>query len=139
MVDSKSVIKQVEELQILIHEMHLEDCSISERFQVGAIIEKLPPSWNDFKIYLKHKRREMSVEDLILRLRVEEDHRKGDKNDTTSFQANANNAEEGTSKPMNQFQKKNAKKHAAVHAPKGKNFKKIKGSCWVCGKIGHKA
>ncbi|KAL5775610.1 hypothetical protein ACOSP7_013167 [Xanthoceras sorbifolium] len=33
-------------------------------------------------VYLKHKRRKMSMEDLILRLRVEEDHRKGDKVDT---------------------------------------------------------
>ena len=24
-------------------------------------------------------------------------------------------------------------------APKGKNFKRIKGSCWVCGKLGQKA
>ena len=68
MVDSKAVVKQVEELQVIIHELHSEGCSINDQFQVGSIIEKLPPSWNDFKIYLKHKRREMSMEDLILRL-----------------------------------------------------------------------
>ena len=48
-------------------------------FQVGAIIEKLPPLCKDFKIYLKHKPCEMSMEDLILRLPVEENHKKGDK------------------------------------------------------------
>ena len=47
MVDTKTVMKQVEELQILIHELHLEGCSNNEHFQVGAIIEKLSPSWND--------------------------------------------------------------------------------------------
>ena len=78
MVDTKTVIKQVEEIRVLIHELHAERCAISEQFQVGSIIEKLPPSWRDFKVYLKHKRQEMSMKDLILRLRVEEDHRKGD-------------------------------------------------------------
>ncbi|XP_060195171.1 uncharacterized protein LOC132624404 [Lycium barbarum] len=29
---------------------------INEAFQVAAVIEKLPPSWRDFKNYLKHKR-----------------------------------------------------------------------------------
>ncbi|KAG8491562.1 hypothetical protein CXB51_014803 [Gossypium anomalum] len=48
---------------------------ISESFQVAAIIEKLPLTWNDFKNYLKHKRKEMMVEDVIVRLRIEEDNR----------------------------------------------------------------
>ncbi|GKC46847.1 pol polyprotein [Tanacetum coccineum] len=44
MVDSKSVITQVQDLQILIH-VHAEGMTVSETFQVAAIIEKLPPSW----------------------------------------------------------------------------------------------
>ncbi|XP_021802755.1 uncharacterized protein LOC110746825 [Prunus avium] len=142
MVDSRSVIAQVEELQKLISELHAEGCSINEHFQVGAIIEKLPPSWNDFKIYLKHKCREMNMEDLILRLQVEEDHRKGDKNDVSALEANANIVEGKTFKPKDQSKKntgKNFNKQAAALAPKAKDFKKIKGSCWVCGKPGHKA
>ena len=55
MVDTKSIKKQVEELQALINDLHVDGCSINEHFQVGAIIGKLPPSWKDFKIYLKHK------------------------------------------------------------------------------------
>ena len=78
MIDSKSIVSQVEENQKLMYELHSGGCEINEHFQVGARIEKLPTSWNDFKIYLKHKRPEMNMEDLILRLRVEEDHRKAD-------------------------------------------------------------
>ena len=40
---------------------------------------KLPPAWKDFKIYLKHKRKEMNVEELIVRLRIEEDNRRSEK------------------------------------------------------------
>ena len=72
MIDSITVINQVEELQILINKIHVEGMMINEAFQVASIIEKFPPSWKDFKNYLKHKRNELSMEDLIVRLRIEE-------------------------------------------------------------------
>ena len=53
--------------------------SVCESFQVATIIEKLPPSWKDFKNYLKHKHKEMRLEDLIVRLRIEEDNRSSEK------------------------------------------------------------
>src|SRR5262245_22660721 len=56
MTDLKIVMEQVQELQIILHDIHAERMSLSESFQVAAIIEKLPPSWSDFKNYLKHKR-----------------------------------------------------------------------------------
>ena len=49
--------------------------SLSEPFQVAAIIKKLPPSWKDFKNYLKHKHKEMNLKDLTVHLRMEEDNR----------------------------------------------------------------
>ncbi|KAK3011003.1 hypothetical protein RJ639_012940 [Escallonia herrerae] len=50
-----------------------------ESLQVVALIEKLPPTWKDFKNYLKYKRKEMKLEDLIVRLRIEEDNRQSEK------------------------------------------------------------
>ncbi|XP_038693052.1 uncharacterized protein LOC119990973 [Tripterygium wilfordii] len=76
MVDGKSVITQVEEFHIIVHELLAEGMSICESFQVAAVIDKLPPSWADFKNYLKQKRKEMNMEDLTIRLRIEEDNRK---------------------------------------------------------------
>ena len=52
MVDSKSVIIQVQEIQLILHEIHAEGMYLSKTFQVAAIIEKLPPAWKDFKNYL---------------------------------------------------------------------------------------
>ena len=43
------------------------------------MIEKLPPSWNNIKNYLKHKRKEMKLEDLLIRLKIEEDNRNAEK------------------------------------------------------------
>lgn len=48
---------------------------VNEVFQVPVIIEKLPPMWKDFKKYLKYKRKEISVEDLIVRMHIEEDNK----------------------------------------------------------------
>ena len=73
-VDSKTIISQVQDLQVILHEIHVEGMVLSESFQVAAIIEKLPPNWKDLKNYLKHKRKEMKLEDLIVRLRIEEDN-----------------------------------------------------------------
>ena len=75
MVDSKTVVSQVQELQVILHEIHAEGMMLSETFQVAAIIEKLHPAWKGFKNYLKHKRKEMSIEDLVIRLRIEEDNK----------------------------------------------------------------
>ncbi|KZV51403.1 hypothetical protein F511_20567, partial [Dorcoceras hygrometricum] len=75
MLDSKPVISQVQELQLILHDIHAEGMTLSESFQVAAIIEKLPPAWKEFKNYLKNKRKEMNVEKLIVRLRIEEDNR----------------------------------------------------------------
>ncbi|GJT98719.1 hypothetical protein Tco_1094237, partial [Tanacetum coccineum] len=93
MVDSKNVISQVQDLQVLLHDIHAEGMTLSETFQVAAIIEKLPPSWVEFKNYLKHKRKEMSVEDLVVRLRIEEDNKLAQKDTYAPDSAKANMVE----------------------------------------------
>ena len=79
MVDSKTVGSQVHELQLILHDLIAEDMVVNESFQVVAMIEKLPPSWNDFKNYLNHKSKEMKLEDLVIQLNIEEDNRNAKK------------------------------------------------------------
>ncbi|XP_060178249.1 uncharacterized protein LOC132608204 [Lycium barbarum] len=79
MVDHKSVMLQLQELQVITHDLLAEGMVVNGAFQVAAFIEKLPPSWKDFKNYLKHKRKEMTLEDLIVRLRIKEDNRSAEK------------------------------------------------------------
>ena len=66
MVDNKTVISQ--EFQLILHEIEAEGMNLPETFQVATIVEKLPPAWRDFKNYLKHKRKELKLKDLIVRL-----------------------------------------------------------------------
>ncbi|CAM8905102.1 unnamed protein product [Rhodiola kirilowii] len=79
MMDLKTVISQVQDLQLIMHEMNFEGMKVNEPFQVAAVMEKLPLGWKDFKNYLKHKRKEMSMEDLVIRLKNEEDNQLSDK------------------------------------------------------------
>ena len=74
MIDSKNVVIQVQELPVILHEIHVERMMLSENFQVVDIIEKLPLTWKNFKNYLKYKRKKMSIEDVIIRLRIKEDN-----------------------------------------------------------------
>lgn len=66
MIDSKIVIGQVQELQVLLHGIHVENKKFSKSFLVAAIIEKLPSLGRAFKNNLKHKQKGMNLEELII-------------------------------------------------------------------------
>ncbi|KAI3445174.1 hypothetical protein Pfo_001839 [Paulownia fortunei] len=116
MVDSKTVMDQVQQLQIILHDIHVEDMELSESFQ------------KDFKNYLKHKRKEMGLENLIVRLRIEEDNCKSKiKSDKLPMEARANLIEPNASKK---------RKHLG-NGQKREKTKKFKGNCYNYGKPNH--
>ncbi|CAN6687605.1 unnamed protein product [Malus baccata var. baccata] len=141
--DIYSLCKTAKELWESLDKKYKIDDADSKKFViVRAIIEKLTTYLNDFKIYLKHKRLEMNMKDLIMRLRVEEDQRKANRScGFTAIEANANYVEGGNSKAKSMKNKALKTKQFVQSAltPKGKNPKKIKCVCYVCGKSGHKA
>nr|GEV50735.1 copia-like retrotransposon [Tanacetum cinerariifolium] len=47
--------------------------------QVGAIVSKLPPSWNDISKKLINKKDDYSLDDLLKHLHIEEEARNRDK------------------------------------------------------------
>ncbi|KAF3639624.1 hypothetical protein FXO38_19907 [Capsicum annuum] len=104
---------------------------VNDTFQVAAVVEKLPPLWKDFKNYLKHKCKEMTVEDLIIQLRIEED------NKATQRRSKGNSIINGAHivEDDQNNSKKRKKAEQGSHQPK----KKFKGKCFNCGKIGHKS
>ncbi|KAL0342471.1 UNVERIFIED_CONTAM: Retrovirus-related Pol polyprotein from transposon TNT 1-94 [Sesamum calycinum] len=109
-----------------------EGMKLSESFQVAAMIEKLPPLWKDFKNYLKHKRKEMGLEDLIVRLRIEEDNRLSEmKSGKLQIEAKANLMEQNGNTSIK-------RKRVDYKAKKGR-AKMIKGNCYNCGKPNHMA
>ena len=133
MVDSKPIMEQVEELQLIIHEILAEGMQICETFQVAYMIEKLPPKWETFKTYLTHKRKAMKVEDLTVRLRVE----------STNRQSALATAGSGSGSSEQKVNLAEGSKKRKSHPQGGNNnkppVKKFAGKCHNCGKMGHKA
>ncbi|WZZ26370.1 hypothetical protein YC2023_009771 [Brassica napus] len=147
MVDSKPIMDQVEALQLICHEIAAEGMSICETFTTLSFIEKLPPSYADFKNYLKHKKKKMGLEELIMTLQMESRNRTADK--VTAKEHSVNMVEhKGKGKAHANTPAKPSKTSAALKAS-GKNFKnkgieinanveKFKGKCHYCQKVGHK-
>jgi hypothetical protein len=101
----------------------------------GCIIAKLPSSWRNFATALKHKRQEISVENLIVSLDVEEK--------AWAKDASEKGGEGNSSTNMVQKNHPHSKNKKAAHKPaKTTTFKKkkntnVKGACFTCGEGGH--
>ncbi|PKI51909.1 hypothetical protein CRG98_027742 [Punica granatum] len=78
MLDSIPIMDQVHELQILVSRLRDLKVIIPESLQVGAIISKLPSSWNDYRKKLLHMVEDFTVEKILRHLRIEEENRKRD-------------------------------------------------------------
>jgi hypothetical protein len=72
MADNRSVVEQAHEVKCIAKELDLLKIVLPNRFLVGCIIAKLPSSRRNFATSLKHNRQEISVENLIVSLDVED-------------------------------------------------------------------
>jgi hypothetical protein len=78
MNDNRSIVEQAHEIQCIAKELDHLKIVLPDRFVVGCIIAKLPSTWRNFVTSLKHKRQEISVENLVASLDVEEKARAKD-------------------------------------------------------------
>ncbi|GJT96304.1 hypothetical protein Tco_1091822 [Tanacetum coccineum] len=72
MTDSRSIMKQYNELFGILGRFTQHKMSMDEAIQVSCIIDKLSPSWKDFKHTLKHKKEELTLVELGSHLRIKE-------------------------------------------------------------------
>ena len=81
MNDDKLIMEQVHAYQNIVLEILAKGMAIDDAFQAAALIEKLPPSWKEYRNYLKYKKRDTSLEDLIVHIRIEESNQEKDKSE----------------------------------------------------------
>ncbi|GKB28714.1 zinc finger, CCHC-type containing protein [Tanacetum coccineum] len=72
MTDSRLIMEQYNELLGILGRFTQHKMNMDEAIQVSCIIDKLFPSWKDFKHTLKHKKEELTLVELGSHLRIEE-------------------------------------------------------------------
>ncbi|XP_074271578.1 uncharacterized protein LOC141595511 [Silene latifolia] len=113
---------------------------LDDIFVANVLLEKFPPSWSDYRNQLKHKKKDLSLKELIGHMRTEEANRVKDLPASQSVIApavaavKANLVESGGPSYAEKYKGKHTK-------PVPKIQKAAKGPivCYVCGKPGHKA
>nr|GEX34135.1 hypothetical protein [Tanacetum cinerariifolium] len=64
MVDTRPVMDQYHEMLRILGQYTQHNLTMDEAISVAVIIDKLPPSWKDFKHSLKHKKEELNLVQL---------------------------------------------------------------------------
>ncbi|GAU30034.1 hypothetical protein TSUD_161200 [Trifolium subterraneum] len=136
MIDDRSVMEQMNELERILNNYKQHNMNMDETIIVSSIIDKLPPSWKEFKKSLKHKKEDISVEELGNHLRLEEEYRKHDDTKNQYTHEKAYVMVDGKSGKSNDNMDIDGED---VHDNNNRNGqrKRKRGSCFHCGKPGH--
>nr|GEX55756.1 hypothetical protein [Tanacetum cinerariifolium] len=71
MVDNRPLMEQYQEMLRIMGQYTQHYLMMDEAISVAVIIDKLPPSWKEFKHGLKHKKEELNLVQLGSHLRIE--------------------------------------------------------------------
>lgn len=134
LVDNRSITEQVHEFENIVHALKESGMTLPEKFQVMAVIEKLPKSWEEFALSLKRQKGEITWTNLMLDISVQEQHK--------SKQGHVMPVEGSSSKvnvvTVGQKRKLNTNKGVVKINDKDKPKKpKANKLCWSCGQVGH--
>ena len=131
MLDSRPVMEQYNELLRILGQFQQHQMHMDEAISVSSVIDKLPPSWKDFKHTLKHQKEELSLVQLGSHLRIEESLR------IQEMEKNKEKSVAGLSSiNMVEGGQKFKGKRKMFQGESSEN-KKQKLVCWKCGKPGH--
>ncbi|XP_009629827.2 uncharacterized protein [Nicotiana tomentosiformis] len=75
MVDDKPIMEQVHEYENLTADVLNEGMEMCEILQANVLLEKFSPSWSDYMNQLKHKKKNLTLQELISHMRTEEANR----------------------------------------------------------------
>ncbi|KAA0046444.1 ty1-copia retrotransposon protein [Cucumis melo var. makuwa] len=89
MTDDKPVVEQIHEYENLVANVLSEGMKICEILQANVLLEKTPLSWNDYRNHLKHKKKDLKLQELMSHMHTEEANRLKDKKEGhESYQCN---------------------------------------------------
>ena len=141
--------EQVHEYENLVADILAEGMKMCEVLQVNVLIEKLPESWARCRNHLKHKKKDLTLEELVSHLKIEEANRLKEKETsiTAAETVKANIVEssqvnkKGNKPPFNKKNKKGpgGQNNKPAKFKKNNNGEKQNNTgCYVCGRQGHR-
>nr|GEZ85349.1 hypothetical protein [Tanacetum cinerariifolium] len=140
-VDTRPVMEQFHEMLRILGQYVQHNLMMDEAISVAVIIDKLPPSWKDFKHSLKHKKEELNWVQLGSHIRIEEGLRNQelDNNPKGKNQIGSSsvNMVEGDGAKNSKNNKNNKHKRKFNGGGDKSANKKSTLVCWKCNKPGH--
>ncbi|KAL0296072.1 UNVERIFIED_CONTAM: hypothetical protein Sradi_6659300 [Sesamum radiatum] len=118
-IEDRFVAEQTHEIINLEHALADVEMKLPEKFLVMSIVDKFPKSWENFGMTLKHQKGKLSLDDLMIVIRIKEEHRNQTYKMPVKHQPRANLIVE-----KQEVNKINTKLKA--NKP-----------CWNCGQVGH--
>ncbi|KAF8715182.1 hypothetical protein HU200_027737 [Digitaria exilis] len=131
MVEGRSVMEQLQELQLLVRDLVQYNCLLPDNFQMNVILAKLPPSWRDFVTVRRHMKTQLTLPELTAAINVEERARASNK---PVQQVQAHMVERGAGGKSQKKKKGNfSAQNQNKMQPKKMKKKKEDLTCYVCG------
>ncbi|GJR65524.1 hypothetical protein Tco_0011589 [Tanacetum coccineum] len=131
---SRPFMEKYNELLGVLGRFTQHKMNMDKDIQVSCIIDKLPPSWKDFKHTLKHKKKELTLVKLGSHMRIEKSLRVQDsdkpKGNNVAGLSVVNMVEHNNSTRYTD----NRGKRKHQDNTKANPSKKSKLTCWKCGK-----
>ncbi|KAL4367954.1 hypothetical protein GQ457_05G033840 [Hibiscus cannabinus] len=75
MTDEMPIMDQVHDYEKLVSYILAESMKMCEVLQANVLVEKLSKSWSDYRNSLKHKKRDIPLEELVAHMKIEEANR----------------------------------------------------------------
>ena len=72
-VDNKSLVEQAQDIIMIIRELRSDEVKIGDNFTICGIVDRIPPSWKEFKKAMHDKQEKISLEMLIVKIHMEEE------------------------------------------------------------------
>ena len=99
----------------MVNDLVTKDIKLPESFVVDYLIETLPDSLKDYKNSIKHKRKQMSLEDVIINIRIGEQNKTRDKAERAKELSSKENVVE--ERPMPKFNRTKPNSSSKVQNP----------------------
>ena len=140
MTDDKPVLDQVHEYENLCADIIAEGMKFCDQFQANCLLEKLPPSWQNYVHSMKHKQKDFTLQELVSGIKIEEQNRIQTKGKSQDHSSSTANLVESKNAGYNKGSKGKGSNQLHGTRQANNNFKgnrQFKGNCFTCGKFGH--